>query len=313
MVKTVDGIFMGLFSVISLIGIMGNLFAIYVVIKGKLLKRRLWYYLLSLSCSDIFSFTVISPLTMVGFYNESLLHKRVLCNLQGSTMNFLMGWSLITIGFVNICKYRCVKSPMTDKKKDRRRLMIYVFVTFPISIFIAVAPIIGLSRYIHLPGRSWCEVKTSDNNRALVLVLVVAFLILCAIVVITNVATARYVRKETQNYVERYGVNGPMEETFHQRKSRVYQTTLLITVVFIVCWVPLFVLIIMQNVGGKIDLLFAKISYFFAFLQGCLNPIIYCFRHYIFKNQFKKLWKYCTQNRNRTVTINNTARSSNST
>ena len=41
MVKTVDGIFMGLFSVISLIGIMGNLFAIYVVIKGKLLKRRL--------------------------------------------------------------------------------------------------------------------------------------------------------------------------------------------------------------------------------------------------------------------------------
>ena len=134
MFKTIDGVFIGFMLLVAVIGILGNVFTVYVMIKKKLLKGRLWYYLLSLSCSDIFSFTVIMPLTMLWFYHDEMDHKRFLCNLQGSSMNFLMGWSLITIGFVNIGKYRCVKTPVTDKKKGRRRLMIYIF-TFP-NIFI---------------------------------------------------------------------------------------------------------------------------------------------------------------------------------
>lgn len=50
-----DGIFIGLLSIDSVTGVLGNLFAVYIVIHGKLLKKRLWYYLLSLSCSDILS------------------------------------------------------------------------------------------------------------------------------------------------------------------------------------------------------------------------------------------------------------------
>ena len=290
-VRVLDVIFIGLLSIVSVIGILGNLFALYTVISGKLLKKRLWYYLLSLSCSDIFSFVVISPLMIAGFYDDRLLNRHILCNLQGSTMNFPMGWSLITIGFVNICKYRSVKEPVTNCTKDKRGLKIYALVTFPTSVFIAVAPIIGLSSYIHLPGRSWCEVSTSDSNQAIVYILISAFFILSVIVVVSNVATVRYVHAEIRNYTDKYEVNGPMAKAFTQRRSRVYHTTLVVTILFFVCWVPLFVLIIMQGFGSKIPLLFAKLSYFLAFTQGCLNPIIYFFRHGAFKNRLRNLWK----------------------
>ena len=291
MMQVLDGIFIGLLSIVSIIGILGNMFAVYIVINGKLFKKRLWYYLLSLSCSDIFSFMFISPLTISGFYDDNLLNRHILCNLQGSTMNFLMGWSLITIGFVNISKYRSIKAPITNYTKDKRSLKIYALVTFPTSVFIAVAPIIGLSSYIHLPGRSWCELSTSDSYQAVVYVLISAFFILSVIVVVSNVATARHVHKKIQNYTNKYEVNGAMAKTFTQRRSRVYHTTLVVTILFFVCWVPLFVLIIMQGFGLKIPLLFAKLSYFLTFLEGCLNPIIYFFRHGAFKNRLRNLWK----------------------
>lgn len=299
-VQVLDGIFIGLLSTVSAIGILGNLFALYTVINEKLLKKRLWYYLLSLSCSDIFSFVVISPLTIAGFYDDQLLNRYILCNLQGSTMNFLMGWSLITIGFVNICKYRSVKAPVTNCTKDKRSLKIYALVTFPASVFIAVAPIIGLSSYIHLPGRSWCEVSTSDSYQAVVYVLISAFFILSVIVVVSNVATARYVHKEIRNYTSKYEVNVAMAKTFTQRRSRVYHTSLVVTILFFVCWVPLFVLIIMQGFRLKIPLLFAKLSYFLAFAQGCLNPIIYFCRHGKFKKRLRNLWKQWKLRRTRT-------------
>ena len=302
MIQVLDGIFIGLLSIVSVIGVLGNLFAVYTVINGKLLKKRLWYYLLSLSCSDIFSFVVISPLTIAGFYDSQLLNRNILCNLQGSTMNFLMGWSLITIGFVNISKYRSVKAPVTNCTKDKRSLKIYALVTFPTSVFIAVAPIIGLSSYIHLPGRSWCEVRTSDSYQAVVYIMISAFFILSVIVVVSNVATARYVHKEIRNYTDKYEVNGAMAKTFTQRKSRVYHTSLVVTILFFVCWVPLFVLIVMQGFRLKIPLLFAKLSYFLAFVQGCLNPVIYFFRHGSFKNRLRKLLKKWKQKRTRADT-----------
>ena len=192
MFKTIDGVFIGFMLLVAVIGILGNVFTVYVLIKKKLLKGRLWYYLLSLSCSDIFSFTVIMPLTMLWFYHDEMHHKRFLCNLQGSSMNFLMGWSLITIGFVNIGKYRCVKTPVTDKKKDRRRLMIYIFTCFPTSLFISMAPTMGFSTYVYLPGRSLCELKASNKYNALVFVQLSASLFLSIIVVFTNSGLSRY-------------------------------------------------------------------------------------------------------------------------
>ena len=126
-------------------------------------------------------------------------------------------------------------------------------------------------------------------------VLVAAFLILCFIVVFCNVATFRYVRKEMQAYSQKYHVNEPMENIFNRRKYRVLQTTFMVTVMFLVCWAPLFTMILIEGFGGNVPLLYAKISYFCALAQGCVNPIVYYFGHSAFKKQFKKIsgfWKW---------------------
>ena len=291
----IEWVFIAAMLLISFIGIFGNVVSVFVVIKEKLFKQRIWFYLLSLLFSDIYSATVSLPLTVATFYDKSILQIRSICILQGSTMNFLMGWSLITIGTINAWKYISIKSSLIDRFRSRSWLIVFICIILSISGFLAIATILGMSRYIHQAGRKWCVVDTKDKYRSLLFVLVAAFLILCFIVVFCNVATFRYVRKEMQAYSQKYHVNEPMENIFNRRKYRVLQTTFMVTVMFLVCWAPLFTMILIEGFGGNVPLLYAKISYFCALAQGCVNPIVYYFGHSAFKKQFKKIsgfWKW---------------------
>ena len=288
-------------SLVSVIGMTGNIFTIYVAVKEKLFKRIIWSYLLSLTFSDIFSFTVTCPVTITAFYDESVLQRRSICNLQGSAMNFLMGWSLITIGFVNTCKYRCIKSPLIDRVKGKSWWIVFIGVILSVSGFVAVAPIIGLSRYIHQKGRKWCVVQTKGKYRSLLFVLVAAFISLSVLVVFCNIATAQRVRKEMQTYAQRYSMNRQMEQIFNRRRYKIFQTTLIVTIMFHISWAPLFTMIVIEAFGREVPLLYAKISYFSALAQGCVNPVIYCFGHYAFKKQFKRRGRYMERNANRNI------------
>ena len=290
-----EWVFVAILLLLSFVCMVGNIFAIFVILKEKLFKRRIWIYLLSLSCSDIYSLAITMPLTIAAFYDESILQIRSICILQGSTMNFLMGWSLFTIGTINIWKYKCIKSPLLDSIISKMWLSVYVGIVLLTSGFVAIAPIIGFSRYIHQTGRKWCVVQTRDKYRALLFVLVTAFIILCFIVVYCNIATYLYVRKEMRTYSQKYCVNKPLENVFNHRRYRVFQTTLKVTVMFLFCWVPLFTMILVEGFGGEVPLLFAKVSYICALAQGCVNPIVYYFKHHAFKKQVKRVGRSWTQ------------------
>ena len=158
-----EWVFIVAMLLISFIGIFGNVVSVFVVIKEKLFKRRIWFYLLSLLFSDIYSATVSLPLTVATFYDKSILQIRSICILQGSTMNFLMGWSLITIGTINAWKYISIKSSLIDRFRSRSWLIVFICIILSISGFLAIATILGMSRYIHQAGRKWCVVDTKDK------------------------------------------------------------------------------------------------------------------------------------------------------
>ena len=294
-----DWYFIAALLLVSVIGIVGNIFAIFVVVQEKLYKQRIWSYLLSLSFSDIYSFCITLPVTAAAFYDENLLQRRSICILQGSSMNFLMGWSLITIGFVNSWKYICIKSSLIDRVRGTSWLIIFIGVTLPISGSLAIAPILGFSQYIHQRGRKWCVVQTNNKYRPLLFVLVAAFVILCIIVVFCNVATYRLVSREVRTYSQKYHVSETMEHLFNRRRYKVFQTTLIVTLMFFVCWAPLFTMILIEGFGGDLPLLYSKISYVCALAQGFVNPIIYSFGHNTFKKRFQKLLTCCKRKGNR--------------
>ena len=105
---------------------------------------------------------------------------------------------------MNICKYRCIKSPLIDRINGKSWWIVFIGVILTVSGFVAVAPIIGLLRYIHQKGRKWCVIQAKDKYRSLLFVLVASFISLSVFVIFCNIATAQHARKEMQIYAQRY-------------------------------------------------------------------------------------------------------------
>ena len=287
-VKIENWFFIGALLVISIFGILGNAFAIYVVIKKKLLTKTIWHYLLSLSFSDSFTLVVICPVVTAAYYDETILDNGLICNFNGTSISFLMAWSLFTITSINLYKLISIKSQFITKRNDRRCFLIYIVMTFLLSVFFSVPPIFGFMSYIHKPGRKWCTpFSLAWQSRLLLLLMVAAFAVLCIIVVFSNISTATYVSRTTRTKI----MNGSviLKQNFNRRRLRVFQTTFLVSFIFVVLWTPLFVMILLEVLSKEVPLWFSKLSYLLVLLQSCFNPIIYCFGHYTFRNYFKEL------------------------
>ena len=96
-------------------------------------------------------------------------------------------------------------------------------------------------------------------------------------------------------------MNRQMEQIFNHRRYNVFETALIVTIMFHTSWAPSFTMIVIEAFGREVPLLYAKISYFFALGQGCVNPIIYCFGHYAFKKQLKRRDRNLERNANRNI------------
>ena len=280
--------FIGGLLIITVFGILGNVFVTYVAIKKKLLTKRIWYYLLSLSFSDNFTLIVICPVVTAAFYDETILDHGLLCSLNGASISFLMAWSLITIAWTNLYKLVTIKLQFITKRNDRRWFFSYVAICFLLSILFSVPPIFGFMSYTHLPGCHWCVPFSSGWQSTLMLAFMVAgFAIVCIIVVFSNMSTAAYVSRMTRTKI----LNGSLvlKQNFQRRRLRVFQTTFFVSFTFVVLWTPLFVMILLEVFSKKLPLWYSKLSYLLVLLQSCFNPIIYSFGHYAFKNYFKEL------------------------
>ena len=85
-------------------------------------------------------------------------------------------------------------------------------------------------------------------------------------------------------------VNG-QQNTMSKAKKNVLVTTLLIAIMFVVCWTPIeaqFIYSTASNTPGMLSILYAP----FTALVACnmfVNPIIYCFKYEKFRSQLKYL------------------------
>ena len=213
-----------------------------------------------------------------------------------------MAWSLFTITSINLYKLVRIKSQFITKRNDRRCFLIYIAMTFLLSVFFSVPPIFGFTSYIHKPGRKWCVAFSSGwQSRLLLLLMVAAFAVLCIIVLFSNISTATYVSRTTRTKI----MNGSviLKQNFNRRRLRVYQTTFLVSVMFVVLWTPLFAMILLEALSKEVPLWFSKSSYLLVLLQSCFNPIIYCFGHYAFRNYFKELMNSWRKKRSVTYSV----------
>jgi allatostatin receptor len=288
-----------LYSITFLVGIVGNSLVVSIILINKKMRSSTNILILSLAIADLLFVIVCIPFT--GFNYTTWYFGDFWCKIVQYTSNATVYVSVYLLVLMSVDRYLAIAYPMTSKLyRTQRNAVICVLV---LSALILVANIPHLFLFLNYSytydsiehNRCILEynvirVKASQNPSpanmdllnhveykirvyhlcfflfAYALPLMLLFIIYCLILF-----------KLGQNKGKGVG----------KTKNKV--TLMVITVVscFVICWTPLQIMMCLQHVFGiefdSIQIIILIVTNSIAYLNSCMNPIIYGFSNAEFK------------------------------
>ncbi|XP_068756688.1 G-protein coupled receptor 83-like [Montipora capricornis] len=265
---------------VTLFAILGNVIVAYVLMKNRkiLLRRRPTYqFILNLTISDLVICVLFCPFEMVREALDSWIFGAALCKIIEFVEISTSGTTVMTHALIAIDRYRSLAHPFLPKLRPTLvKQMIAFSWLFP--SFIAV-PYLYMAEVVDVDHKPTCTplaipVLWLDNIFEAVVFALMFFLPLCVIC-----WCYYHVLSITLGNTSNAQVVPPAEIALRRSQKRVTRTACLITVAFIICWTPTFVLSIRRIVLGTEsvyhgDLLF-EISFLGGLVNEATNPILY--------------------------------------
>ncbi|XP_066132624.1 B1 bradykinin receptor isoform X1 [Saccopteryx bilineata] len=288
-------------------GLLGNLFVLAVFLLPRRRLSAAEIYLANLAASDLV-FVLGLPFWAENIWNQfNWPFGAVLCRVVNGVIKANLFISIFLVVAISQDRYCVLVHPMASRRRRRRRLaqvtcvLIWVLgglLSIPTFLLRSVkaVPELNVSACVLLfPHEAWRFARMVELN-------VLGFLLPLGAIVFFNYHILASLRGRAE--VRRTRCGGPAEGK---------TTALLLTLVaaFLVCWAPyhffafLEFLIEVQALRGCFWEDFTDLGLqwanFFAFVNSCLNPVIYVFVGQLFRTRVWELYRKCTPRSLRTM------------
>uniref|UniRef100_A0A8C9DUN3 B1 bradykinin receptor n=1 Tax=Prolemur simus TaxID=1328070 RepID=A0A8C9DUN3_PROSS len=281
-------------------GLLGNLFVLSVFLLPRRRLNVAEIYLANLAASDLV-FVLGLPFWAENIWNEfNWPFGALLCRVVNGVIKANLFISIFLVVAISQDRYHALVHPMASRRWRRRRqaqatcVLIWAMgglLSVPTFLLrsIEAVPDLNISACVlQLPHQAWHFTRMVELN-------VLGFLLPLAAIVFFNWHILANLRRRE----EVRGIQG--------RVPKDGKTTALILVLvatFLVCWAPyhffafLEFLFQVRAIRGCfwedfIDL-GLQLANFFAFINSCLNPVIYVFVGRLFRTKVGELYKQCT-------------------
>ncbi|XP_052778426.1 prolactin-releasing peptide receptor-like [Mya arenaria] len=108
-----------LYSVIFLVGILGNLLVVLVITCSRRMKTAVNVYLVNLCVADLLVITICMPSALVDLFAKEVWYfGPVLCKLVPFLENTVANVSILTIVVISIERYKVIRHPL-QRSVDR--------------------------------------------------------------------------------------------------------------------------------------------------------------------------------------------------
>lgn len=284
------------FGVIVVVGIIGNLLVIAVVVTNQQMRNTTNVLILSLALADLLFIVLCVPFTGVD-YALSATQGWPFGLLWCKTVQYL----IYTTNFFSI--YTLILMSM-----DRFLAVVYPIVSLPyrtvgnasLATSVTWAVIAGASlpiwfthHLVHDPGneKQWCQFDQERYNLPIwqLAFFVSGYAIPLSVIVILYVFMLRRLWNPA--------VGRQVSKDALRNKRRVTKLVLVVIVVFAVCWAPIHFVFVFKAVGiytTKVPedfklIVFQILSHVLAYVNSCVNPILYAFLSDNFRKAFHHL------------------------
>ena len=288
-----------LYAVVFVLTVLGNVMVIMVIIKNRKLRSietyYYGYYLLNLAIADLSVALLVIPFTVVYHESGDWPFSAFLCKLIPTLLVASLCASILTLLVLTCERYWSICYPFKPRLQRNKLFIILGLVWF--SSFAAASPELvvyqlrGNVSGAQIQEKYPCAERWShDGQRQAYTMFLFLFSYMLPLVIILT-AYLRIVHELQASKTQCFGRN----DKDHIKKT--VKVLIIVVASFALCYLPEKVLFIWIDYGSGgtypyIDILL-KYSYFFQWLNSCLNPIIYGAVDINFRNFYASLLRHC--------------------
>lgn len=286
-----------IFGFIGVIGFVGNLLVILVVVSNQQMRSTTNILIVSLAVADFLFIVFCVPFTATSYAMPVWPFGTIWCKFSEYMMYVCAYTSVYTLVLMSLDRYLAVVHAIRSMTlRTEKNTYILVFIVWAIVLVTNIPLLfeVQVNSYQHYnQNRSAClNVRhlndTTQQSAKLFYGFFFGFGFLIPLVIVC--VLYGFMLKRLL-----YGVvpGGNQSAESMRAKKRVTRMVIIVVAIFAVCWLPIQIVFLVHVFGQHTDsAVFAVVqmaSNCLAYMNSCMNPILYAFLSENFRKSFRKL------------------------
>jgi len=284
-----------IFSLIVAFGLAGNVLVIVVICINQQMRSTTNILILNLAVADLLFIIICVPFTAAFYVLPQWPFGIVWCKIFQYMIYVCAYASVYTLVLMSLDRYLAVVHPIHSIPYRTQQNTMWILLCLWGVILCGHTPLLFHSNVLNYVTNnenfSAClNLKTVTDQQASKIfygsLFVCGYVLpLSLIVVLYGVMLKRLL----------YGVvpGGSQRAESIRSKTRVTKMVVIVVVIFALCWLPIHIVFIIQNFGSYHNsvsyLAIQMVSNCLAYMNSCVNPILYAFLSNNFRQSFKKV------------------------
>uniref|UniRef100_A0A8C2ZTQ6 Neuropeptide FF receptor 2 n=1 Tax=Cyclopterus lumpus TaxID=8103 RepID=A0A8C2ZTQ6_CYCLU len=322
---SVAAVFTVSYLLIFLVCMAGNGVVCFIVLRSRNMRSVTNLFILNLAISDLLVGIFCMPTTLVDNIITGWPFGSVVCKLSGMVQGISVSASVFTLVAIAVDRFRCIVYPFKQKLTiATSKLIIVIIWVLAVSIMCPSGVMLQVTKQqrVRIVGGGndtrpfyWCrENWPNQEMRKIYTTVLFANIYLAPLSLIVIMYARIGVTLYRTAAPQSRGPSAEGRHTISKRKNRVIMMLLVVALLFILSWLPLWTLMMLSDYASLtehqhrvINIYVYPLAHWLAFFNSSVNPIIYGFFNENFRRGFQAAFKFqlCSEGIRRQRTYSN--------
>ncbi|KAL4623262.1 neuropeptide FF receptor 2-like [Arapaima gigas] len=308
---SVAAVFIVSYLLIFLVCMVGNGVVCFIVLRSKNMRTVTNLFILNLAVSDLLVGIFCMPTTLLDNIITGWPFGSLVCKMSGMVQGISVSASVFTLVAIAVDRFRCIVYPFKQKLTISTSTLIIVIIwVLAVAIMCPSGVMLQVTkeqtvRVFNGDGNKtspfyWCRENWPNQEMRKIYTTVLFANIYLAPLSLIVIMYARIGITLFKTTVPAAGKPG--EENRHtvsRKKQRVIKMLLIVALLFILSWLPLWTLMMLSDYASLteyqyrvINIYIYPFAHWLAFFNSSVNPIIYGFFNENFRRGFEAAFKF---------------------
>lgn len=313
------GFFIFIYVIVFIVGVTGNSMVLYIVLQNKHMQTITNIFIANLAVSDIAMCLLSVPFTPISAFMNKWPFGTTLCHIVPLTLGVSVYVSTLTSTVIAVDRYFVIVYPFKPRMKISVCVLLIIAIwilSVSISIPLAVFMEAGYNEEIQMFECSENWPKKTARQFYTVTNLILQYIIPCIIISYCYIMVSFALLLRSRARIANRLGNLARDQMEIARKRRTNRMLIAMISIFVICWLPLNIVLIIseyntQFLNSSYFMLVFFISHTIAVSSTIYNPFLYGGMNDNFQKEFMKMLPFlfsktdqCKKNMTMYTTVN---------